>query len=129
MTGSKSPRVSGARRAESLERVCPNAQLLSCVQLFATPWSLTHQALLSMGFPRQEYWSGLPFSSSGDLSDPGIEPVSPALADRFFNTEPPGKPSLSGNNVQNQAKFPNRTFNQVFFVFETLSQPLASFVR
>ena len=48
-----------------------------------------------MGFPRQEYWSGLPFPSPGDLSDPGIEPVSPAfpaLAGGFFTTEPPGKP-------------------------------------
>ena len=45
-----------------------------------------------MGFPRQEDWSGLPFPSARDLSDPGIEPVSPALAGRFFNTEPPGKP-------------------------------------
>ena len=45
-----------------------------------------------MGFPRQEYWSGLPFPSPGDLPDPGIEPFSPALAGRFFTAEPPGKP-------------------------------------
>ena len=45
-----------------------------------------------MGFSRQEYWSGLPFPSLGDLPDPGIEPVSPALAGGFFTTEPPGKP-------------------------------------
>ena len=44
------------------------------------------------GFPRQEYWSGLPFPSLGDLLHPGIEPVSPALAGGFFTTEPPGKP-------------------------------------
>ena len=50
------------------------------------------QAPLSMGFPRQEYWSGLQFPSPGDLSDPGIEPVSPALAGGFFTTESPGKP-------------------------------------
>ena len=50
------------------------------------------QALLSLGFPRQEYWSELPFPSPGDLADPGIESTSPALADRFFTTEPPGKP-------------------------------------
>ena len=51
-----------------------------------------------MGFPRQEYWSGLPFPSLGDLPDPGIEPVSllpPALADGFFTTAPPGKPNVS----------------------------------
>ena len=45
-----------------------------------------------MGFPRQEYWSGLPFASPGDLPDPGIKPAFPVLADEFFTTEPPGKP-------------------------------------
>ena len=57
-------------------------------------WTVARQAPLSMGFPRQEYWSGLPFLSSGNLPDPGIEPMSPAspaLAGRFFTTEPPGK--------------------------------------
>ena len=48
--------------------------LLSHIQLFATPWTVAHQAPLSMGFPRQEYWSGLLFTSPGDLPDPGIEP-------------------------------------------------------
>ena len=52
---------------------------LSLVQLFVTPWTVAHQAALSMGFPRQEYWSGLPFPSPGDLPDLGIEPRSPAL--------------------------------------------------
>jgi len=47
-----------------------------------------------MGFPRQEYWSGLPFLSPGDLLVPGIEPISPALVSKFFTTEPPGKPLL-----------------------------------
>ena len=46
---------------------------------FATPWTIAYQAPLSMGFPRQEYWSVLPFPSLGDLPDPGIEPASPAL--------------------------------------------------
>ena len=55
---------------------------------------LSAQTLLSMEFPKQEYWSGLPFPSPGDLPDPGIEPVSPALAGGFFTTEPPGKPSV-----------------------------------
>ena len=50
----------------------------SCLTL-ATSWTVTHQAPLFMGFSRQEYWSGLPFHSTGDLSDPGIEPGSPAL--------------------------------------------------
>ena len=52
---------------------------LSHVQLFGTPWTVAHQAPLSMGFSRQEYWSGLPFPSPGDLPDPGIKPGSPAL--------------------------------------------------
>ena len=52
---------------------------LSCVQLFATPWTVAYQDPRSMGFSRQEYWSGLPFPSPGDLPDPGIEARSPAL--------------------------------------------------
>ena len=52
---------------------------LSRVQLFATPWTVAYQAPPSMGFSRQEYWSGLPFPSPGDLPNPGIEPRSPAL--------------------------------------------------
>ena len=52
---------------------------LSRVRLFVTPWTVAHQAPLPMGFSRQEYWSGLPFPSPGDLPDPGIEPRSPAL--------------------------------------------------
>ena len=56
-----------------------------------TPWTVAHQAPLCIGFPRQEYWSGLPFPFAGDLPKPGIEPTSPtspALADEFFTTEP-----------------------------------------
>ena len=64
------------------------------VQLFAVPWTIAHQALLSMEFSRQEYWSGLPFPPAGDLPDPGIELASPALAGGFFPTEPPGKPLM-----------------------------------
>ena len=55
---------------------------------------IARQAPLSMEFSRQEYWSGLLFTSPGDLSDPGIEPMSPALTGRFFSTEPPGKPYM-----------------------------------
>ena len=54
-----------------------------------TPWTEDHQALLSMGFSRQEYWSGLPFPSPGDLPDPGIEPVSPTLQADALLFEPP----------------------------------------
>ena len=60
---------------------------------FVTPWTVAHQAHLSNGFLRQEYWSGLLFPSPGDLPDPGIKPVSPALSDGFFTTELPGKPN------------------------------------
>ena len=62
---------------------------------FVTPWTVACHSPLSMGFPRQEYWSGLPFPSPGDLPNPGIEPTSPAspaLAGGFFTAEPPGKP-------------------------------------
>ena len=68
--------------------------------LFETPWTVACQAPPSMGFSRQEYWSGLPFPSPGDLAEPGSEPISPmslALASRFFfNTEPPGALRPSG---------------------------------
>ena len=65
---------------------------LGRIQLFATPWSVAHQAPLSMGFPRQDYWSELPFPFPGHLPNPGIKLTSPALAGRFLTAEPPGKP-------------------------------------
>ena len=75
-----------------LEPNCDIAvQSLSCVQLFATRWTVAHAAPLSMGFPRQEYWNGLPFPSPGHIPNPGIKPMSPALVGGFFTTEPPGK--------------------------------------
>ena len=64
---------------------------VSRVRLFATPWTVACQAPLSMAFSRQEYWSGLPFPSPGDLPDPGIEPWSPALEADTLTSEPPGK--------------------------------------
>ena len=57
-------------------------------------WTVAHQAPLSMGFPRQEYWSGLPFPSPGDLPNPGIKLASPALPGKFFTAGPPGKRRL-----------------------------------
>ena len=63
--------------------------------LFVTPWTVVHQAPLSLEFSRQEYWSGLPFPPPGDFPGPKIEPespVPPVLAGRFFTTEPPGDP-------------------------------------
>ena len=65
---------------------------VSCIWLLATLWTVAHQAPLSMGFSRQEYWSGLPFPSPGDLPDPGIKPRSPALQADALTSEPPGKP-------------------------------------
>ena len=86
-----------AKHALMSYTICIHAQSLSRLQLFATPWTIACQAPLSMGFSRQEYWSGLSFPSPGDHPDPGIEPASlasPALASRFFATAPPGKPSV-----------------------------------
>ena len=65
---------------------------LTHVRLFATTWNVAYQTPPSMGFSRQEYWSGLPFPSPGDLPDPGIKPWSPALQVDVSPSEPPGKP-------------------------------------
>ena len=73
-----------------IERNC-EVKSLSRVQLFATPWAVAHQAPLSMEFSRQEYWSGLPVPSSGDLPNPGIKPRSPELQADSLLSEPPGK--------------------------------------
>ena len=80
-------------KGEYLKYIVKKVQvkLLSCVQLFSTPWTIAHQAPLSIGFSRQEYWYGWPFLSPGDLSHPGIEPTSPEMAGGLFTTEPPGK--------------------------------------
>ena len=67
-------------------------KLLSCVRLFVTPWTAAYQAPLSMGFSRQEYWSGVPFPSPEDLPDPGIKPGSPAFQADTLLSEPPRKP-------------------------------------
>ena len=64
-----------------------------CLSL-VTSWTVACWAPLSVGFLRQEYWSGLPFPSPGDLPNPGIEPASPALAGGLFSPEPPGKPTV-----------------------------------
>ena len=63
-------------------------------QLFVTPWTIALWAPLSVGFSRQEYWSGLPFPSPGDLPDPGIEPRSSTLGAEALTSEPPGKPII-----------------------------------
>ena len=78
------------------------------VSFFTTPWTVSLQILLSMEFPRQEYWSGLLFPTPRDLPNLGIELVPPTLADGFFTTEPPGKPSgyisLLNNNIKLNVK-------------------------
>ena len=68
--------------------------MCSVAQLSFQPYRLVHQAPLPLGFPRQEYWSRLPFPSLGDLLDPRIEPATPSLAGGFFTTKPSGKPSM-----------------------------------
>ena len=77
--------------SESERKKEKEVKSLSRVWLFATPWTVAYQASPSMGFSRQEYWSGLPFPSPGDLPDPGIEPGSLALEEDALTSEPPGK--------------------------------------
>ena len=83
-------------------------KLLSRVRLFATPWTVAHQAPPSMGFSRQEYWSGLPFPSPGDLPNPGIEPRSPTLQADALISEPPGKTKDKGTKVKLKVKLLSR---------------------
>ena len=72
--------------------LCGGGLVAKLCLILVAPWTVASQAPLSMGFPRQEYWSALPFPPPGDLPDPGIKPVSSALPGGFFATEPPGKP-------------------------------------
>ena len=86
---------------------------LSRIWLFVTPWTVAYQAPPSMGFPKQEYWSGLPFSSPGDLPSQGIEPGSPALQAHALPSEPPGKsilmphPGIKLRSLAVKAQSPN----------------------
>ena len=77
--------------------------MLGCVQLFVAPWTLARQTPLSVGFFRQEHWSGLPLPPPGGIPDLEMEPVSPSLAGRFFATEPSEKPILSLKLPQTQS--------------------------
>ena len=83
---------------------------------FATPWTVACQAPLFIGFLRQEYWSGLPFPSPGDLPNPGLKLTSPALAGRFFTPEPPGKHNY---NIIDTRRMNERDMNErkIFFMF------------
>ena len=90
----------------------------------ATPWTVAHQASLSMGFSRQQYWNGLPFPSPGDLSHPGIQPESPSLASGFLTTEPPGKPHCATQDVSFLVCFLNfyfRTFKDFKSILHLLT--------
>ena len=97
--------------------VCVCARVLSHVPLFATPWTIAHEAALSMEISRQEYWSGLPFPSPEDLPSPGIKPmslVSLAVAGWFFTTVSPGRPcGTSGQLIDSMTVFVTEESNQL----------------
>ena len=79
---------------------------LSCVQLFATSWTVAHQAPPSMEFSRQEYWIGLPFPSPGYLPNPGIKPGSSVLQADALPSEPPGNKAVL-DNLNESNPYPN----------------------
>ena len=83
----------------ALAQTLMKVKSLSRVRLFATPWTVAYEAPRSMGFSRQEYWSGLPFPSPGDFLNPGIEPRSPALQTDALPSEPLGKPLNCNLNI------------------------------
>ena len=81
-----------------------------------TPWTVAYQASLSMGFSRQEYWSGLPFPPPGDLPDPGIEPGSPTLEADALTSEPPGKSNFFNYRLMNFTTLQDKQFIMQLFV-------------
>ena len=102
----------------------PNENLCVCalsrVRLFATLWTAAHQALLSMGFSRQEYWSGWPCPPPGNLPNPGIELMSPALSGGFFTTSAPGKPKQNLCSLDCQScrlRNPDKTYMSIMLTF------------
>ena len=94
--------------------------LCACVHVQLTKWTVAHQSPLSLGFPRQEFWSGLPFPPPGDPPNPRIEPTSPALAGGSFIPEPPGVPStvyqMSYISVLERKKFDSMSKASLFTV-------------
>ena len=107
--------------------ICSHTQLLSHVCLFVTPRTAACQGPLSMEFFRQEYWSGLPISTLGDLPNPGIEPVSleaPARAGGLFTTVPPEKPEC----IYSQSKPDVKQLNMTVFLFVILLIKLEPFI-
>ena len=92
------PKERQCQRMLKLQHNCTHLSLvqsLSRVGLLVTPWTAAHQAPPSMEFSRQEYWSGLPFTSPRSLPDTRIEPGSPSLRVKALSTEPPGNPTLA----------------------------------
>ena len=93
--------------------------LLSRIRLIATLCTVSHQAPLSTGFSRQEYWSGWPVPPPGDLPDPGIEPASPALAGGFFTSEASGKLPVYTPQIW------TKPCHLILFSTKALSSPIA----
>ena len=92
--------------------------LISCVRLFATLWTVACQAPLSMEFSRQKYWSGLPFPSPRDLPDPEIEPRSPALQADSLPSQPPGKLKKTGKTqISDSSSDPSKCLRHLAFLF------------
>ena len=104
---------------------CRCGQSLSPVWFFVTPWTVARQAPLSMGFSRQEYWSGLTFPSPGDLPNPGIEPESPALQADALSSEPPGKPWRCFRDYKWLTQVPKPRIHTMPWSMLFLLQPLA----
>ena len=109
------------------------AQLLSLVHPFVALWTVAHQTPLSMKFSRQEYWRGLPFSTPGNISDPGIKPTSasPALTDGFFTIAPLGKPhrrDITQHNKSHTLQTLNQHHNQCLKIESYLSR-IRSMIR
>ena len=86
------PRSQQGLHGTKIKRMISEVKVTQSCQTLATPWTVAHKGPLSMGFSRQDYWSGLPFPSPGDLPDPGIEPMTPALQADSLPTELGGKP-------------------------------------
>ena len=98
----------------------------SCVWLFATPWTVAHQAPLSIGFSRQEYWTGLPCPPPGDLPNPGIQPkslVSPALAGEFFTTSPTWQAHILSSKGLTHSLYLHSILGHHLFIFNPALVP------
>ena len=99
------------------------------MRLFAYPWTSAYQAPLSMEFSRQEYWSGMPFPSPGDLPDPRIEPRSPALQSDSLLTEPPGKPIQDSESEREVKSLSRVRFFAILWTVAYQAPPSMGFSR